>query len=132
MFDRDERQIEGEDDDFDQAISLALENGLKVAYSNDCFELWFFLHDHYVDGKLLRHHFYKHLSELLSINYEKDGKAKEFSQSLYAIFMGRQETAIQNASRLAKFHDKELRYRHRNPCTTVHELVLELNKCLKK
>jgi hypothetical protein len=54
VFDRDERCFPGEDKDFDAAVALALKNGLRVAWSNDSFELWLYLHDAYIDTKVLR------------------------------------------------------------------------------
>ena len=63
VFDHDNRG-EGESNDFDEAVSLATANGLRVAYSNDAFELWFFLHDAYVDGQLNRDHYFTHLFHL--------------------------------------------------------------------
>jgi hypothetical protein len=132
VFDRDERYFPGEDRDFDAAVVLALQNGIRVAWSNDSFELWLYLHDAYIDNKVLRVHFYKHLSKRLSLNYEKEGKAEEFCRSLYGKFIDRQAAAIRHASRLEKFHKEVARPSLRNPCTTIHRLVAELNKCLKR
>jgi len=132
VFDRDERYFPKEDKDFDAAVALALKNGIRVAWSNDCFELWFYLHDHYIDNKVLRTHYYEYLSGKLKIDYEEDGKAMEFCRSMYDRLADRQHKAIRHAVRLLQIHKDEPRPSRRNPCTTVHELVIELNKCLKR
>jgi hypothetical protein len=61
VFDRDHKGEKGEDEDFNDAIKLAKDSGLEVAYSNDSFELWFFLHFNFVDNLLHRTHYYKFL-----------------------------------------------------------------------
>ena len=132
VFDRDERYFPGEDKDFDAAVALAVKNGLRVAWSNDSFELWLYLHDAYIDTKVLRTHFYQHLSKRLKLDYEKDGKTKKCCASLYDRFIDKQPTAIRHASRLEKLHKHIAQPALRNPGTTVHKLVLELNKCLKR
>ena len=72
--------------EFNTAIQLAqnpkLKN-IKVAYSNDAFELWFVLHYQYLDSNCLRHQYYKILSDLWDLNYEKKGKEKKFCEQLY-------------------------------------------------
>lgn len=131
VFDYDTKGDAKEEQDFNEAVSLAQRNGIRVAYSNDSFELWFLLHYQYQTAALTRHEYYKFLSDNLGCNYEKEGKAKEFSSSLYYILLGTQTTAIQNARRLYAEKSQEV-YSKQNPCTTVHLLVEELNKCLKE
>ncbi|HAQ19668.1 MAG TPA: hypothetical protein DCR40_10620 [Prolixibacteraceae bacterium] len=130
VFDFDFRGDVKEAGDFNNAIKLAQKKGIRVAYSNDSFELWFVLHYQYQTTALTRREYYQILSSKLNCNYEEDGKTKEFSKSLYRIFLTDQPTAIQNAKRLhdSKFYDY---FCDQNPCTTVYELVEELNKCLR-
>ncbi len=130
VFDHDDRGA-GENVDFDEAVRLAMANGLKVAYSNDAFELWFFLHDAFVEGQLNREHYFNHLSRVFNFNYREEGKKLEFSRSLYHIYLDRQPQAIPHAQKLHASHQHEPRPSRQNPCTTVHLLVLELNTCLK-
>jgi len=132
VFDRDARGLPGEDEDFDEAVRLAMEQGLNVAYSNDAFELWFCLHDHYIDTQLHRKQFYERLSKRFGFNYEDNGKGKEFARSLYALFLPLQSKAIQHAERLHKEYESEPKPSRHNPCTTVYQLVANLNKCLKR
>jgi hypothetical protein len=132
VFDRDDRGQPGEDDDFDEAVRLATQQGLRIAYSNDAFELWFCLHDHYIDTKLHRKQFYERLSKRLGISYETDGKGQDFANSLYALYLPHQAKAIQHAERLHKAYVDEPRPSRHNPCTTVYQLVAALNRCLKQ
>ena len=132
-FDRDvkyENQIQG-NEDFNNAIKLATQSGIKCAYSNDCFELWFVLHDEYLESALHRNLLYDKLSNKLIPNYEEDGKGKEFAQSLYPLFLDRIPFAIQNAKRLHKSH-KGKEFHLQNPCTMVYQLVEALNENLRK
>lgn len=77
VFDMDKTpgELAQQKEDFNHAIQLAQKHGLNVAYSNDCFELWFVLHYQYLDMSLSRNQYYKRLSELWDCNYEgKIGK----------------------------------------------------------
>jgi len=132
VFDKDIRGEKNEDADFNQAIWLAKASGLNVAYSNDSFELWFLLHDKYIDVKQTRRDYYKYLSAKFKLNYEKLGKSKAFCQSLYRLYLDRQPVAIKNAELLYKYHQDKKTHCQKNPCTTVFKLVKELNKYLKK
>lgn len=130
VFDYDFRGDFNEAGDFNNAIELAQKKGIKVAYSNDSFELWFVLHYQFQTSALTRNEYYHILSSKLNCNYEEEGKAKQFTQSLYQIFLLDQPQAIQNARRL---HENKLliSYCDQNPCTTVYKLVEELNKCIR-
>ncbi|MDP3433824.1 MAG: RloB family protein [Bacteroidota bacterium] len=130
VFDYDFRGDFNEAGDFNNAIELAQKKGIQVAYSNDSFELWFVLHYQFQTSALTRNEYYHILSSKLNCNYEEEGKAKQFTQSLYQIFLLDQPQAIQNARRL---HESKLliSYCDQNPCTTVYKLVEELNKCIR-
>lgn len=131
VFDYDRAGQAREAQDFNHAIWLANHNRIQVAYSNDSFELWFVQHYQFHTAAVTRTEYYEILSELMNCNYEKDGKTKDFSRSIYHILLSNQQTAVQNATRL--FQDKEdLTHSDQNPCTTVFKLVQELNKCIKK
>lgn len=130
VFDYDLRGDVNEAADFNNAIELAQKKGIRVAYSNDSFELWFVLHYQYQTAAQTRKEYYRILSEKLSCNYEEDGKTKKFAHSLYQIFLSEQSRAIQNARRLYESKQNEI-YCYQNPCTTVFQLVKELNKCIR-
>ena len=133
VFDRDVKynnKNQG-DKDFNNALNIAKNNEIKCAYSNDCFELWFILHDEYLESALHRIQIYSKLSEKFDFNYEKDGKGKDFAKSIYYTFLDKMPYAIRNAKRLHLSHsDKE--YHLQNPCTTVYQLVEALNDNLRK
>lgn len=116
--------------DFDNAIQLAELNGIKVAYVNDAFELWFLLHYMYFDNEWTRHEYYQKLSDLWGLNYEKSGKNLTFCKSIYRHLQNdesaSQEEAIRRAHRLLSSQE-DRKYFERNPCTTIHILVEELN-----
>ncbi len=131
VFDYDKRADVDEAKDFNNAIELAIRNNIKVAYSNDSFELWFVLHYQYQTSAITRNEYYNILSKRLGIDYEEDGKSKDFAQSLYYILLDKEQVAIQNAKRLHESKKSDT-YSNQNPCTTVYLLVEELNKCIKK
>lgn len=117
VFDRDRCEAR----DFRDAIAQADRLGLRVAYSNEAFELWFLLHFIYFDTAVRREDYEKKLGQHLGHPYDKT------SARLYAELETRQDTAIAHAARLLASHpraDPEAN----NPSTTVHLLVQELNK----
>ncbi len=72
---------------FNQALALAEREGIKVAYSNEAFELWYLLHFHYYTAANTRVDYINSLSLLLSRRYEKN------DVSLYEELRGRQQAA---------------------------------------
>jgi hypothetical protein len=121
--------------DFDNAIKKAIELGFNVAYSNDAFELWFYLHYQYTEIENHRTFYYEKLSNLWNINYEKEGKVYKFSKDIYNRLQNDsksdQSKAINRAKELYK-EKKDLQYHKQNPVTLVYELVKVLNKNMRK
>jgi hypothetical protein len=109
---------------FNAAFELARENSIKIAYSNEAFELWYLLHFHYYNTGMSRSDYGARLSELLGHKYEKN------SPTVYAEIESRQHTAIKNANRLLMTHTP-LNPESNNPSTTVHLLVLQLNRFIE-
>jgi hypothetical protein len=105
------------------AIDIANKNNIRIAYSNEAFELWYLLHFHYYDSAIPRDEYKKKLSDLLNHPYKKN------SQSMYKELLDRQKAAIKNAAKLIKTYNPPDPGRN-NPSTTVHKLVEELNKYL--
>ncbi|MEY4538737.1 MAG: hypothetical protein RLZZ306_494 [Bacteroidota bacterium] len=126
---------ENQRNDFNSAIKQCQETKkFKVAYSNDCFELWFYLHFDYTDQQNHRTFYYKKLREFWSINYEEKGKELDFCKTIYKKLQESncsQEEAIKRAEKLFKSKTHDLPC-DQNPLTTVFELVRELNKYLKQ
>ncbi len=94
----------GQKEDFNNSIKMAESKGMKVAYSNDAFELWFVLHYKPIEQALLRFQHYEMLSELWAINYEKQGKKLDFCTALYDYLLkdnrANQALAIERAKAL--------------------------------
>jgi hypothetical protein len=135
VFDMDVKKGEKEFADFDNAIHQGQAKKYKIAYSNDTFELWFYLHYQYNDQNNHRTFYYKALGKLWGLNYEKDGKAYNFSKSIYKKLesddSASQTKAIERAEKLYQnqFH---LPFHDQNPITMVFELVKYLNDNKRK
>lgn len=117
VFDRDHCTSES----FRDAIAAAKRNDMRVAYSNEAFELWFLLHFMFFDSAVGRQDYAEKLDGLLGHEYDKN------SPTMYAELADRQETAIANAIRLLALYQRPNPHVD-NPSTTVHLLVQELNK----
>jgi hypothetical protein len=115
VFDRDECPSQ----DFNEAIALASRYRMRVAYSNEAFELWYVLHFHYLNTAISRHDYIARLNSLLSHPYAKN------SASMYAELGPRVVDAIANAKRLLAQYDP-LNPANDNPSTCVHLLVEQL------
>lgn len=136
VFDMDYKaDVNGQFEDFDNAIRAANEAGYKCAYSNDAFELWFVLHYQFIDQQQLRTFFYKTLSKYWGLNYEKSGKQRVFNLSIYKRLLedlnADQSFAIENATKLFESQKNKI-YHLQNPVTTVYMLVKELNLHLRQ
>ncbi len=118
VFDRDSFPVEN----FNNALSLAREYNIKVAYSNEAFELWYLLHFDFHDTAISRQTYKIRLSQRLGFEYKKN------DPDMYELLEDKQQTAIRNATRLLDGYGEQLRPAYDNPCTAVHLLVQELNK----
>jgi hypothetical protein len=117
VFDKDDFTEEN----FNGAIQLAHRQEIRVAYSNQAFELWYVLHFCYMNSAITRKDYIKLLEKKFGHKYEKN------SQSTYRELLKYQATAIQNAKTLLEeYHPR--RPGKDDPSTTVFELVKQLNK----
>ena len=107
-------------DQFNNALGKARAEGMKIAYTNQAFELWYLLHFHYFDAALDRSQYKKKLTDLLGFEYRKN------DDGMYDALRKRQPEAIRNAKRLMSQYASP-NPENDNPSTTVHELVEELN-----
>jgi hypothetical protein len=107
--------------DFNNAISFAEKHRIKVAYSNEAFELWYILHFGYHQSATSRDLYSETLSRQLGFQYKKN------TPKMYEILEGHVTKAIQNAEKLLNSYAPPNPARN-NPCTTVHLLVKELQK----
>jgi hypothetical protein len=121
VFDRDKNPKNANDSqNFNSAITLARNNGIDVAYSNDAFELWYLLHFHFYNTGISRQDYQNMLTKLLGHKYEKN------SQTIYEELKDKQQDAIKHAKLLLQVYDRP-NPEIDNPSTTVHLLVEELN-----
>ena len=124
VFDRDPSKANNTAPRFRQALQVAEKKNIKVAYSNECFEIWYLLHFHYFNTGIPRSNYKKKLTKSLGCNYAKN------SDDMYARLEDVQHQAIKHAKTLlASYdpHDPE----SDNPATTVHLLVEELNQYIR-
>jgi protein-arginine kinase activator protein McsA len=121
VFDKDDFS----DNDFNSAIQKAEQQEVCVAYSNECFELWYVLHYNYHTTSHKRDHYCKNLNSLTGERYEKG------SVGMYYKLLEKLPKAIKHAQRLTKEHKGKTPARA-NPSTTVHLLVQRLQEIAKK
>jgi hypothetical protein len=119
VFDRDSFP----EQNYIRAFQLAARAGIKVAWANEAFELWYILHFDYLDTGLGRDLYKQKLRER-GLEYDKA------DEGIYEKIKDRQTTAIRNAQRLEAFWNQNgKRFPEReNPSTSVHRLVNFLNE----
>lgn len=119
VFDRDNFP----QDNYCRAFQLARANGIKVAWANEAFELWYLLHFNYHDTGIGRHN-YKAKLKQSNLEYDKADK------TVYEKVKAFQETAFKNARKLERYWNEmgERFPERQNPSTSVHKLVEFLNE----
>jgi hypothetical protein len=137
VIDRDKELLKGSGhgvDDFNKAISEAKKQNVKVAYSNDCFELWYLLHFNYIDTALSRKDLVdKTIEELKKSNSdfeklnEKSIKNEEMAKKIFKELLPKQDDAIKNSKTLLSKYNP-VNPSSNNPSTTIHLLVETLKK----
>ncbi len=120
VFDRDSWTPEN----FNNAIQKAKNQGFKVAYSNEAFELWYVLHFEFLHTGIPRSDYCEKLTDRLQKKYQKN------SETIYDELFDKQSNAIKNAKKLLDEYNDFAPERN-NPSTTVHLLVQELNRFVK-
>lgn len=135
VFDKDDFK------DFDEAIELRneLENELGketnvgVAWSNQSFEYWLYLHFNYSDVSLHRKEWNKKLNDIFKQYNLGDGTYHKNYDNIYDLVNINDgvNKAIKNAKkRMSKFDELKDKPSQFDPGTTVYRLVEELNKYL--
>jgi hypothetical protein len=117
VFDKDSFPV----DKVNEAFTLAERHRIKLAFSNEAFELWYLLHFDYIDSALSRHQYCGMLSSRLDFTYEKN------RPDMYEVLKDRLDEAIRNAVNLFGQYQPH-RPAYDNPSTTVHLLIQELRK----
>ena len=118
---------------FNKAILDAEKEGIKSAWSNEAFELWYLLHFVYRNTGMSRDEYKKAIEVQVNTQIKvKTGKAGSFSYKkndagMYKTLQeyGNEKNAMSWAERLEKTYTGQ-QYAKYNPCTTVYKLVQEL------
>ena len=125
VFDKDDFK------DFDQAIQEGLDKGYKIAWSNQSFEYWLYLHFNYSDSALHREEWNKKLNEIFKEYDLAGGKYRKNYEDIYNtvnVYDG-VNIAIKNAKRrMAKFEEGVCKPSAYDPGTMVYKLVEELKR----
>jgi hypothetical protein len=117
VFDKDDFPNER----FDNAVSLAKQNGIENGSSNQAFELWYVLHFQYLQTAINREDYFSILSKKLGFKYGKNNM-----RVVEALFgKGNVRKAIKWAKELEKMHTGKTPS-EAFPSTHVYELVEQL------
>lgn len=121
--------------DFDEAIHLAHDKGYCVAWSNQSFEYWLYLHFAYSDSALHRKVWLDKLSEQFRAYQLADGRYEKNYENIYELMdsYGGVATAVKHAKRrMVDFDPKQCKPSAYDPGTTVHLLVDALQQYLNE
>lgn len=129
VFDKDDFE------DFDQAVQKGIDKGYHVAWSNQSFEYWLYLHFDYSDSALHREDWKAKLDEIFRKYGLGSGVYKKNYEDIYNMVNSYDgvNTAIRNAKRrMSGFDKKACKPSEYDPGTTVYKLVEELNQYLEE
>lgn len=134
IFDKDDADInETTVKNFKEAFELANQEDIKIAYSNEVFELWLLLHFIEVDVSVPmgRKVIYQRLDEVLKLK-QNDFVYKHGNTDVIDLVQkyGNEEKACKRAEFLFKHH-KNIEPIQANPSTKVHLLVKELREWIE-
>lgn len=121
--------------DFDEAIAMAEARGYQVAWTNQAFEYWLYLHFKYSARAYHRKQWFSMLNRIFREKGLGHGGYKKNYKNIYHLVNIDQgvERAIANAKRrMAKFQKGKVPASTFNPGTTVHLLVEDLHKYLQE
>lgn len=128
VFDKDDFE------DFNQAIKDGVNRGYNIAWSNQSFEYWLYLHFNYSDSALHRHQWSAKLDELFKKYNLGDGTYQKNYEDIYNMvdMYNGVDVAIKHAKRrMAEFEKGGYQPSEYDPGTMVHKLVEELKKYLE-
>jgi len=105
---------------FKAAIKQAKDDNIRLAWSNECFELWYLLHFQSLQTGVSRNDYY---TKLKAHFRRLGGKAYTKNCSVFDRILGKQTDAIKNAKQIFQTDKVE-----NNPSTAVFQLVEEMNR----
>ena len=119
-------------DGFLKAIDSAKKNDIKIAYVNECFELWILLHFEIPTFPIKRGN---DLKKRIQKIFKKRGLGSfKKNQKVFQILLPFQSEAVKNAKKILPHYEKiNWKYflsKNGNPSTSIHFLIEEINKLL--
>ncbi|MFH2022278.1 MAG: RloB family protein [Patescibacteria group bacterium] len=105
---------------FKVATKLARENDIRLAWSNECFELWYLLHFQSLQTGIPRNDYH---TKLKTHFRRLGGKPYTKNCSVFDRILDKQAEAIKNAKQIFQINKVE-----NNPSTAVFKLVEEINR----
>lgn len=105
---------------FAEALKIAHQNDIYLAWSNECFELWYLLHFQALQTGIPR----KDYDTKLKRHFRSlDGNSYVKNCSVFARLIEKQVSAVKNSKQI--FQEGKV---EENPSTAVFQLIEELNK----
>lgn len=128
VFDKDDNQ------DFDEAIALAKKEGLNVAWSNECFELWLLLHFQDLKSAINRDNYYSKLTNYFKAKNINNGKYDKNINNIFDITSEYVHISIKRSNALLEDYKNAniISPTKMNPGTKVQDLVSELIRYIKQ
>ena len=120
--------------DFDQAIKDGIKKGYNIAWTNQSFEYWLFLHFEYSDSALHRDDWNQKLDEMFKKYNLGDGSYRKNYENIFQLVNTYEgvKNAIKHAKRrMADFDSSVSSPSTYDPGTTVHVLVEKLMNYLE-
>ena len=115
-------------DDFNEAIKKARKLGFQSAWTNEAFELWYYLHFEYLDTGIKREAYIDKLQDVFRKKMDDDNfKYRKGNPDIYSLLQqyGREDLAKRFAQQLRSQYT-DTNYATHKPCTMVDKLVDEL------
>ncbi len=115
-------------DDFNEAIKKAHRLGFQSAWTNEAFELWYYLHFEYLDAGISRSAYIEKLEAAFRNKTGNDHfKYRKGNPEIYKLLQqyGREDLAKRFAKQLRALYS-DANYDMHKPCTMVDKLVDEL------
>lgn len=127
VFDKDDFE------DFNQAINSGEKKGYKLAWSNQSFEYWLYLHFYYSDSALHRDDWFNKLDDIFAKYNLGTGRYEKNYSNIYQLvdINDGVNKAIKNAKRrMIDFNCSKIRPSEFDPGTNMYLLVEELKRYL--